>query len=221
MEKSDIAVWSCARTGSQRCKRKMVRPFGGTSLTDICLEKLSKLDMNTFFAGYEPLFKEKCDAHGVSFVQRTEKSSLTERSPLEIWDFLADQPYEYFLQVNGCQPFLTVETISKFIEACIEDDRPKFGVIKNKNYFTDTDGNPYNFSKDLKLMNTKNVDPVYEFSHSLYFFKKSYFLENGRYWDWNDVRYIEINKGVETFDIDTEDDFKMAEAMWKGGLNLK
>ncbi len=56
---------------------------------------------------------------------------------------------------------------------------------------------------------------------SNYFFKKSYFLENGRYWDWNDVRYIEINEGVETFDIDTEEDFKMAEAMWKGGLSLK
>ena len=50
MEKSDIAVWSAARTGSQRCKRKMVRPFAGTSLTDICLKKLSELDMNTFFA---------------------------------------------------------------------------------------------------------------------------------------------------------------------------
>ena len=111
MKKSDIAVWSAARTGSQRCKRKMVRPFAGTSLTDVCLKKLSKLDANTFFAGYESLFKEKCDAHGVSFVQRTEKSSLTEKSPLEIWDFIADQPYEYFLQINACQPFLTLETI--------------------------------------------------------------------------------------------------------------
>ena len=101
MKKSDIAVWSAARTGSQRCKRKMVRPFSGTSLTDICLKKLSKLDMKTFFAGYEPLFKEKCDAHGVSFVQRTEKSSLTEKSPLEIFDFIADQPYEYFLQITS------------------------------------------------------------------------------------------------------------------------
>ena len=35
------------------------------------------------------------------------------------------------------------------------------------------------------------------------------------------MRYIEINEGVETFDIDTEDDFIMAEAMWKGGLSLK
>jgi CMP-N-acetylneuraminic acid synthetase len=221
MEKSQIAVWSAARTGSQRCKRKMVRPFAETSLTDICLKKLSKLNVDTFFAGYEPLFKEKCDFHGVSFVQRTEKSSLTEKSALEIWDFIEHQPYEYFLQINACQPFLTEETISKFIEACIEDEKPKFAVIRNKNYFTDTDGNPYNFSKDLKLMNTKMVKPVYEFAHSLYFFNKSYFLENGRFWDWNEVRYIEIKDGLESFDIDTEDDFKMAEAMWRGGLNLR
>ena len=116
--------------------------------------------------------------------------------------------------------FQIFQRLHKFLDVCIEDDKPKFAVLKRNNYFTDMDGNPYNFSKDLKTMDTKAVEPVYEFAHALYFYKKSYFLEHGKYWDWSDVRYIEIEDGIEVFDIDTEEQFLMAEAMWKG-LNLK
>ena len=58
-----------------------------------------------------------------------------------------------------------------------------------------------------------------EFAHTFYFFKKSYFVENGQYWDWRNVRYVEIDDNMEIFDIDTEEQFKMAEAIWSG-LNL-
>ena len=49
-----------------------------------------------------------------------------------------------------------------------------------------------------------------------YFFKKSYFIENGWYWNWEDLRYIEVDDGLEIFDIDTEEQFKMAESIWNG-----
>ena len=216
MNKSDVGVFCTARTSSTRCKKKMIRPFANTTLTDILLSKLAKIGDNVFFSGYEPLFKEKCDFHGVPFVQRTEKSALSEGPLLEVFDFLAEQPYEYFLFFNGCLPFLKTETISNFLDICIEDDKPKFAVLKRNNYFTDVNGNPYNFSKDLKIMDTKAVEPVHEFAHALYFYKKSYFLEYGRYWNWSDVRYVEIEDGIEAFDIDTEEQFQMAEAMWRG-----
>ena len=216
MKKSDIGVFCTARTSSTRCKKKMIRPFSDTSLTDILLGKLAEIGDNVFFAGYESLFQEKCRLHGVPFVQRSERSALSEGPLSEVFDFLSEQQYEYFLFFNGCLPFLKTETIMKFLETCTEDDKPKFAVIKRHNYFTDMNSNPYNFSKDLKIMDTKAVEPVYEFAHALYFYKKSYFLKHGRYWDWTDVRYIEIEDGVETFDIDTEEQFQMAEAMWKG-----
>ena len=40
MSKNKIAICSCARLKSSRCKRKMIRPFNGSSLTDIMLRKL-------------------------------------------------------------------------------------------------------------------------------------------------------------------------------------
>jgi CMP-N-acetylneuraminic acid synthetase len=216
MNISDIGVWSCARTSSSRCKKKMIRPFGDSSLTDIFLKKLSAIGDNTFFGGYESIFMEKCQAHGIPFYQRTKESATVDEPAAKIYEFLCDQPYEHLLHVNPCLPFLKPESIIKFLEICIEDDKPKFAVFKKNNYYTDNEGKPYNFDTGLKTINTKNVSSVYEFAHVFYFFKKSYFLENGRFWDWNDVRYVEVNETIEKFDIDTEEQFRMAEAMWTG-----
>ena len=41
MEPARIGVFAFARTQSERCPNKMLRPFAGTTLTDIVLEKLS------------------------------------------------------------------------------------------------------------------------------------------------------------------------------------
>ncbi len=215
MDKTDIAVWSYARTSSTRCKEKMIRPFSDTSLTDIILKKLSNIDANVFFAGYESIFKEKCQLNSVPFIQRTKESAENNDSQAQICNFLYDQPYEYFLLVNACLPFLKTESISKFLDICAEDDKPKFAVLSKKNYFTDANGKPYNFDYDV-VLDTKKVSPVNEFAHTFYFFKKSYFVEHGRFWDWKDVRYIEIDDNIEVFDIDTEDQFKTAEAIWSG-----
>ena len=71
----EIGIFSMGRTLSRRCKGKMIRKFGNTTITDIVLSNLSKLGKNTFFAGYESIFKKKSLKHKVRFVQRTKKSA--------------------------------------------------------------------------------------------------------------------------------------------------
>ena len=41
------------------------------------------------------------------------------------------------------------------------------------------------------------------------------FLENGFYWNWNEVQYEEVPYGIESLDIDTEEDFEMARLLWE------
>lgn len=215
MKMSDVAVWSCSRIASSRCPNKMIRPFHDTTLTDIFLSKLARLDRNVFFAGYEEVFEEKCRHHGVPFVKRTRHSALIDHPASEIYSFLCDQQYEYLLQVNACIPFLRTKTIADFLDSCTADHRPAFGVFRLKDYFVHIDGRPINFDTTLSTINTKAVSPVYQFAHVFYFFRKEHFMRTGWYWDWNDVRYIEIPDGLETFDIDTEEEFFMAETLWK------
>src|SRR3989338_4530606 len=79
--------------------------------------------------------------------------------------------------------------------------RPAFSVALRKNFFLDEKRRPLNFKLSLKTINTKMVSPVYEFAHALYFFDKDYFFKHGRYWDWQEVRFIEIKEKAELIDI--------------------
>ena len=215
MNNFDIGVWSMGRVSSKRCPKKMIRPFGDSTLTDICLNKLTKLDVDVYFSGYEDIFKDKCQKHGVTYVPRTKRSANIDEPASEILEFILDIDNEYLLMVNACLPFLKIETIQNFINICKKGREPSFAVIKKPNYYVTTEGKPLNFPDNIKTINTKAVEPVYEFAHALYFFKKEHFMNTGWFWDWEKVRYVEIPHGIETFDIHTEGEFLMAEALWK------
>jgi CMP-N-acetylneuraminic acid synthetase len=214
---SEIGVFSFGRKQSERCPNKMLRPFGGTTLADIVLEKLSAFAPQSFFAAFEDEFRDKSERHGVTFVRRDARSVAIDEPITDILSFLRDVPYRHLLIVNGCLPFLTTATIASFLDDCRRGGlAPAFAVNRRRNHFISIDQRPLNFPLDMKTINSKTVEPVLEFAHALYFFDKSYFFEHGRYWDWQSVRLIEAGGPWEMIDIDTEADFAFAEAAWKG-----
>lgn len=195
----------------------MLRPFAGTTLTDVLLDKLRHFAPQVFFAAHEDEFREKCERHGVPFVARDPRSVAIDEPITDILSFLHDVPYTHLLIVSGCLPFLQASTITGFLDECRRGDlAPAFAVIRRRNHFISIDRRPLNFPLDLATINTKTVEPVLEFAHALYFFEKSYFFEHGRYWDWQTVRLLEAGDPREMLDIDTEEDFTFAEALWKG-----
>ena len=214
IEDSEVAVFSCARLASQRCKNKMVRKFGDTTLLDILLSKLKSISSNTFFSGHESIFEERSKFYKVDFIPRSFKSGNSEVAS-EIYNFLEDVDYKYLLCINGCQPFLKRKTIEDFLSKCIKTKRPTFAVFKRNNYFMDMNNNPFNYDPQIKTINTKFVQPVREFAHVFYFYERDYFLKNGVYWDWKEVDYVEIPHGIESLDIDSEEDFDMARLLWE------
>jgi molybdopterin-guanine dinucleotide biosynthesis protein A len=214
---SNIGVFSFGRKQSERCPNKMLRSFGGTTLADIILDKLTAFAPHSFFAALDDEFREKSERHGVAFVARDPRSVAIDEPITEILSFLHDVPYSHLLIVNGCLPFLTTATIAAFLEECRRGElAPAFAVNRRRNHFMSLDHRPLNFPLDMKTINSKTVEPVLEFAHALYFFEKSYFFEHGRYWDWRTVRLIEAGGPREMIDIDTEEDFAFAEAVWRG-----
>ena len=212
-----VAVCSCARISSSRSKKKMIKNFCGTTLTDIFLKKLKILknnNINVFFSGYDKIFEIKCKKFGIPFVKRSKKSSIVDEPASVIYSFLLNQDYDYFLFVNACAPLLKVETIMNFLKMCLKINKPCFAVYETKNYFLNNNNKPINFDLSLKTINTKNVEKLKEFAHIFYFFKKDYFKSKGRFWNWKDVTYINIPRSFETFDIDTEKDFQLAKLLY-------
>jgi CMP-N-acetylneuraminic acid synthetase len=213
----DVGVFSFGRKRSQRCPNKLLRPFGDTTLADIALEKLHTFGPQAFFAAHEVEFEEKCARHGVRFVQRSLRSATIDEPITEILSFLRDVPHTHLLIVNSCLPFLKATTIRAFLDECVRGDAgPAFAVVRRRNHFISLDHHPLNFPLDMRTINSKTVDPVLEFAHALYFFERDYFFEHGRYWDWQSVRLVELPDERERIDVDTEEDFELAEALWRG-----
>ena len=116
-------------------------------------------------------------------------------------------------------PFLKVSTIMKLIKIC----KKKINLVSECSrlkIFINQKNKSINFKKNLRAINTKTVEPLKEFAHCFYFFKKEYFNKKGVFWNWNKVKYINLNKSLEYYDIDDEKDFKTASILAKVMINV-
>ena len=212
-----VGVFSFGRRQSQRCPDKLLRPFGGTNLTRIMLQKLSAFGPNTFFAGYEEEFRAEADAMGVAFVQRDRRSASIDEPILDILSFLKQVEYDYLLWVNPCLPLLETETIGAFLDDCIQAGcQPAFPVLTTQHHFLRRDRTAVNFDQTVKTLNSKKVEPILQMVHAFYFYNRRYFLDNGAYWTWKDARVVELSVDrIQLFDIDEEHEFAYAERLWQ------
>ncbi|MSO55862.1 MAG: hypothetical protein EXQ55_02915 [Acidobacteria bacterium] len=215
---SDIVTFSFGRKQSARVPNKMLRPFADTTLIDIALGKLRTFAPDAFFAGYEAEFRDKCDKHGVRFVQR-EKHSIGIDGPItDILSFLRTVDAKYCLLVSACNPFMTIEHINRFLVECKQGGyRPAISVKRHRKHFVSPDAQGLNFSLDTKTLNNKTVQPVLELVDGLYFFEKAFFFSEGTYWRWNEVRFLDVGGDDLLIDVDTEVDFSAAQALWSAG----
>ncbi len=215
---SDIVTFSFGRKQSARVPNKMLRPFAGTTLVDIALAKLRTFAPDAFFAGYEPEFRDKCDAHGVRFVQREEASINIDGPITDILSFLRHIDAKYFLLVSACNPFLKIEHINQFVaDVKAGGNRPAITVKRYRKHFVTPDARGLNFSLETKTLNNKTVQPVFELVDGLYFFEKDFFFSKGTYWKWNEVRFLDAAGDDLLIDVDTEADFAAAQALWSTG----
>ena len=213
---ANVGIYSFGRKQGARCPNKMLRPFSDTTLTSIMLSKLAEFGTDSFFAGYEEEFSAECQKAGVQFIQRDLKSISIDEPIIDILSFLENVRYEHLLWINPCLPFLSVKTIESFLKDCLSHQcQPAFPVVRRATHFLRADGSAVNFDATAKTLNTKTVEPLYEMAHAFYFFNRGFFLEHGKYWHWDKVRTVELSISDELIDIDEENEFILAENIWK------
>lgn len=216
-----------ARLGSQRVPNKMLRPFAGTTLMDICLDKVKKsnyIPMENFYvSAYEEELKQVCRNHGVNIFNRSEQSAMSEGSPMtEMYEWWDKLPYKYCVLINACAPFFKLETIESFAQKYLESESDgMFGVMEKKNYF---------WNKDFKLttpwpegcavMNTKFVEVTYEGAHCLYAGRLDKIGDGiwmGDFLKPGDIELFPLEE-KECLDIDYEWQFQLCESLYKAGV---
>jgi CMP-N-acetylneuraminic acid synthetase len=224
---NDVCVIVQARLGSERVPQKMIRPFAGTTLMDICLKKLGNSKVipreNIFASVYEQELIEITKNHKINVFNRSKESADSEGTPMSLmyewWDKL---PYKYCILVNACAPFLSLLTIENFYKKYLEiKNQGLFGVIEKKNYFWNKECSLITpWPEDQAVMNTKYVETTYEAAHCLYAGNMNMIgsgIWMGDFSKPGDIKLYNMSE-KEVFDIDYEWQFTYYEKLYKLGV---
>lgn len=217
----DVCVIVQARLSSQRCPRKMIRPFADSTLLDICIQKLvdSKIpNENVWISVHEPELIELCEKYPVNIFKRSLVSAMSEGTPAtEMYEWWDKIPYKNIILVNACAPLLKKETIEKFFFDYIKEEQDgMFGVVEKKNYFWNSDGDLLTTLNEA-VMNTKTAETIREAAHCLYASSLSSIGDGiwmGRFNVKNDIKLWTMAED-EIFDVDYEWEFDLYEKLYK------
>ena len=204
-----------ARKTSTRCPNKHLKDLNGTTLIDIALEKLSKLDVDEkYLAVYDQELKDKV-IDGVKILHREYESVAPGNCPHNVmYKHLENVESDYIVNLNPCQPFLEVGELQQVITSFKYSNFESMITVKEeRNFFWDKDRNPINF-KPKDRLSTTTGPWINVATHALVIYKKQYMLEN---WELfpntkNNPYPFSVNwSEKELLDIDTETDFKIVE----------
>ena len=207
-----------ARKDSTRCPNKHLRPLGNTTLIDIALDKLSKLDLDEkYLAVYDQELKDKV-IDGVKILHREYESVAPGNAPHNImYKHLENVKSDYIVNLNPCQPFLKVDKLQQIITLFKYSNFDSMITAKQeRNFYWDDDKNPINFKPNDRLSTTTGPW-INVATHSLVIYKKQYMLDN---WELfpntkhNPYPFIVDWSEKELLDVDTEIDFKLVESYY-------
>jgi CMP-N-acetylneuraminic acid synthetase len=207
-----------ARKQSTRCPNKHLRPLGNTTLIDIALEKLSKLNLDEkYLAVYDQELKDKV-IDGVKILHREYESVAPGNAPHNImYKHLENVKSDYIVNLNPCQPFLKVDKLQQIITLFKYSNFDSMITAKQeRNFYWDDDKNPINFKPNDRLSTTTGPW-INVATHSLVIYKKQYMLEN---WELfpntkhNPYPFVIDWSEKELLDVDTETDFKIVESYY-------
>jgi len=221
---SDVAIIVQARLNSERVPQKMIRPFNGTTLFGLILDKLklSKHKLGIFASVYEKELVDIAINKQVNLYKRSYESANNDNSLQKIYEWhteLQKQGYKYVILISGCNPLLKVSTIDKFIEQFLtQKEENLFAVIEKKTYYWDKEGKLTTpWPSGQTIMNTKVVEPTLEAAHVLYASRLDLIKEDrwmGDFQKEGGIKLFTMDE-LEAFDIDYEWQFNAAELLHK------
>ena len=204
-----------ARLRSTRLPQKLIRPFAGTTLIDIALEKLNQMDFfehRYFGAAEDELTSRSSKFENIELLQREMASvepGYNEHSV--IYAHYEKIQSDYICWINPCHSLLSIDTLKRACDHVQETLHNSYtSVIPTRNWIFSAEGESITNTSDI--VSTNHSPVFFRVAHGFHIFRKDKFLEEYKPWTMtkNDPAIYEVPAG-EAFDVDTPTDFKIAE----------
>lgn len=212
------------RSGSERVPNKNLRSFAGSTLLRIKLDQLFRMNQlnKVIVSTDDPAVFDACKGITDPRLEIHERDSYYCSSSTT-----TDELVKYFAKVLDFEQLLWTHVTSPFADDTVysraidlyEDGLLKgfdsvVGVEKVQEFVWRPDFTPvnYSFEKDGVWPRTQTIKPVYIVNSALFIISHEMMKRQSNRVGVN-PKFFEMNH-LESFDIDWEADFKMAEVIW-------
>lgn len=217
-----------ARLQSSRMKSKMVRPYCGTDLLEIALEKLNGLDFfeHRYLAVAEDELVLKAKKYPNIEVLRRKEEAVAPgpHHPLITFEHYLRVPTEYFFVINSCAAFLSPETIRKAFDLFQQTDfRSYIAVEQTRDWIFSSDGEALTHKTAAGFQNTSDGEYFLRATHAFYIANRDYFTNHdGQLWTLQkDDPHLIPMPTDEAVDVDTDLDFEISEYLYSKRLDVR
>ncbi len=215
-----ISVLINARTKSSRLPRKLVLPFAGTTLIDIALEKLDRMDFfsHRYFAVAEPELREKAvGRRNIEILDRdADAVQPGYNDHRKVFAHYARVESDYIMWLNPCHPLLSLDTLRRAVDHVLTTRHNSYtSVIPTTDWIFDEQGNAVTNTRPT-MLSTAHSQRFFKVAHAFHVIRKEFFLREYQYWTLtrNDPALIEIPE-EESYDVNTAMEFEIAEAAYR------
>ena len=206
---------------SERVKEKNIRKFcDGTPLVQFILKSLvasKKIDEIYVYCSDDKIKNYLIE--GVEYLQRPKfLDSNTANANDIIREFIKEVDADIYVLSHATSPFTKTESIDKCIESVINsNDYDSAFMVKKIQTFMWQDNKPINFDPN-HFPRTQDLKPVYMEGSGAFVFPKETFKKYNRRVGIKPC-LVEADS-IENFDIDTEEEMKIAQAIYSSMLKM-
>lgn len=208
-----VVAWVPIKLNNQRLPGKNTMPLGGKPLCEYMLNTLTKvkeLDEIYVYCSDERIVEYLPE--GVKFLKRPERldGSLVMHTEI-LNEFINTIDADVYLNAHVTNPFITAETIEDGLKHVLSGEYDSACAVQKIDKLLWYDGKPLNFTRE-NILRTQDASPLY-IDANLFIYKRSVAKDlHSRY--GNKQYFMELDQ-FEAIDIDTADDFKLAEIVQK------
>lgn len=198
------------KLNNQRLPGKNILPLGDKCMCDYIFETVNQIDeINKKYVYCSDESIKKYIPEGLIFLKRDSYLDGFQIKGLEIIEyFLKDIKADIYVLTHVTQPFTKPDSIREALDRVISGEYDSaFSAIELKDYCW-YKGKPLNY--DMKdIVTTQNLEPIYVETGSFFIFTREVFE---KYHQRIGIRpYIKVINQIEAVDIDTLEDYKMAQ----------
>jgi CMP-N-acetylneuraminic acid synthetase/quercetin dioxygenase-like cupin family protein len=218
-----IVSMTPVRLGSKRIKNKNLRLLAGKPLVAHAIEKCKQVGIfdEIYINSEADIFKGIADEYGVKFYKRPEELASDEATNDQfVLDFITKVKCDILIQVNSTSPLITVDDIKKFVDTMLKNDYDTLHGVKMEQIEALYNNKPLNYEIMSQMPRSQTLTPTMYFCSALMGWKTQKFIENMKKYNCatfggkGKTGYF-VLEGLSTIDIDTEEDWQMAELAMK------